>query len=816
MRTALTSSASFEATLVRRIATENWGFQRLHCEVDEQAGGDLAYRIITPGETFTFGARSVVRPDTGTRAGRLRENDFDLYGVVFPGSVDRATLYAEHAEQVARGWKGRTTASALGWSFANRSSRTFDHTIELLARGTTPEVRSVLGDGGYLVRNAGFYGNGRHGTIPWLSLDEQGPLGHPYHLDLLTLFLWKLASFDLVEGAAVARNRFAARLPGEFRRAVGVGNSSGIGTIATLVRWPTTLAAMTVGRELVLAHGRAGMARGAATEGLGQRLAHSLDAHRAEAIDLVDEQTATALDTRIDHLVASACAGNYRPVQQLLTENVPTLAAAIAAAAVIDSDPAAATESMPIVAGLMRYLVEPRPEMTVAELATILTSRFGWALALGRAGDVDRTHFWYKSSENGENRRGERAVDPGPEFETFVDVASAVRRLGEFLSHSDPRSLVGRLLLAHPELTGVVARVQLAARVPYTELSANLVSRHFAPADVIRYFLTGLGTRWPKPASDLWLAGVFMSLFEDDVPVEVAPATCAATVEPLGQDRTPACHPSPAEGLVLDRVDRQIQVAYPELRRSMHDVLRALRIPSAMTSEVAELIVWTQAEFGCGIDIVRRLAARLSGEEGGTGLTGGADGTGPGGFGGLGATLHDGVVDLRGQSLAVMGMRLVDVVAMAGAGPTTLSIRNARDPMAAPYMCRSLAVRGFHVSCTVHDGVAPRTIVATTESGSPVVRVQRAESGWGIATPCAGPAGSIRSGGTGVSTLELRVSRHALLGTQAARNTDLVGSAADVAMRGGMYVLATDYEALLALAARLRVATSERSRSQAG
>src|SRR5699024_10944503 len=122
MRNAFSTNASFASTLIHKIMSESWTFSLIHEQVDSEAGGDLAYYINTPTNCFTFGARSVVRPDTGSRVGRIRENVFDFYGCVYQGKVDIATLDAEHTEQVNYSWKGRTRSGALGWTFANRSA----------------------------------------------------------------------------------------------------------------------------------------------------------------------------------------------------------------------------------------------------------------------------------------------------------------------------------------------------------------------------------------------------------------------------------------------------------------------------------------------------------------------------------------------------------------------------------------------------------------------------------------------------------------------------------------------------------------------
>jgi hypothetical protein len=150
------------------------------------------------------------------------------------------------------------------------------------------------------------------------------------------------------------------------------------------------------------------------------------------------------------------------------------------------------------------------PRMTVDELKLIIESRYAWALSMELNASGARAYFWYKSEENGENRRGERGVDPGVENETFVDVAGMIQSLQERLQEVSGRSSIGEFLLAYPEYCNVVGRVQLAAAFPFTEIRANILDRDFMPMDGIRFLLTVMGLEASSPHSTRWVRGVFL------------------------------------------------------------------------------------------------------------------------------------------------------------------------------------------------------------------------------------------------------------------------------------------------------------------
>jgi len=148
--------------------------------------------------------------------------------------------------------------------------------------------------------------------------------------------------------------------------------------------------------------------------------------------------------------------------------------------------------------------------MSVKRLRDLVERRYGWALSIDLGTPDARAHFWYKSEENGENRRGERAIDPGLENETFVDVSGAVQELYRLLLNADSRESIGRFLLNAPEQSHVVSRVQLAGRLPYTEIRGNILHRKFLPMDGIRFLLSTLGLEASHPYSTRWVRGVFL------------------------------------------------------------------------------------------------------------------------------------------------------------------------------------------------------------------------------------------------------------------------------------------------------------------
>ena len=97
-----------------------------------------------------------------------------------------------------RALAGRAAPGTLVWGRSNRSMRAFDLTVDALAAGHQPPL-SILGSICYLMRNTGLDGNGTFGTRTFAALEPDHPLRRPLHAQLLTAYLMREFSFDLVE-----------------------------------------------------------------------------------------------------------------------------------------------------------------------------------------------------------------------------------------------------------------------------------------------------------------------------------------------------------------------------------------------------------------------------------------------------------------------------------------------------------------------------------------------------------------------------------------------------------------------------------------
>lgn len=529
MRAAKATSLSFAHSLVERMKREHWRIECVSCDVDANGEGTVVYEITAAGHQFHFAAFSQAS-DGIDRPGRFTEWTFDFLGILVDGPADLAAIEHEREEIVGKVWRGRTTnLSTLGWTVANRSNRFYDYVLGRLEAGQQPELDHLAEGGGYIIRNAGYYANGRHGTRAWVSLPPDHPLAYPYHVDLFALYMWRLTSFTVVEAQARSRNAAAARLEPGSKLVLGVGNSSGLGMVATLVRWPAWLSAFSLGRELALAYALtrdAQTARADATT-LAALLTRSARLYETLPDGDIDEMErhadiARALATLASAAERFAATGSVDDRQTRQTAS--PWRALLAKARSLGSDeahgqlvahlvalyPRFAAAMEAVIPSTMKITRQQRVEATVGELLDIADTRYRWALDVDRSAPETAMYFWYKSGENGENRRGERAIDPGVENETFVDVVGAVQAFCTVLRSRPRDELVARVLLDHPEFVHIASRMQLAATLPYSEIRENVIGQSFFPMDAIRFLLTTFGLETSQPVTRQWVRGVFL------------------------------------------------------------------------------------------------------------------------------------------------------------------------------------------------------------------------------------------------------------------------------------------------------------------
>jgi hypothetical protein len=129
--------------------------------------------------------------------------------------------------------------------------------VDRLAQGQQPDPARI-DEVGYLMRTTAVYGSGKFGAADHNAMAGRPLMDGPFRVEMLTVWLIRAFVADLVEHmAAPPGRRRAVRLDPDLRRALGIGNATGLGMAPFLVNHPDLLNNWITARETAIARVRA-------------------------------------------------------------------------------------------------------------------------------------------------------------------------------------------------------------------------------------------------------------------------------------------------------------------------------------------------------------------------------------------------------------------------------------------------------------------------------------------------------------------------------------------------------------------------------
>lgn len=505
------SRLSFMRQLLRRLKDEHWQFQRSVWTIDNQGVGRAVYTATGPQRSYSLVAFAHDL-DPAMRSDRVIATAWDATFALFDGIPDADDLERLEAN-VPRQEAGRISSRELCMARANRSVRMFDHVVQTLSEGHQPE-REEIDEVGYLMRTTAVYGSGKFGAADRESIALRPELAAPFQAEMLTVYLIRAFTLDLVEHLAKVRApQRAVSLVPELRRRFGIGNSTGLGMAPFLLNHPVLLNNWVSARETALQRVRA-VQQASAEErrvfadylkraSASVRHWHSEhELQRARILQLQDDLS--WVERQLD--------------DRILDQNAPWDALYCWAEGVLSLE---AQEC------LVSLLLEPyahlvdelgdgmhadeqqsfviNGEMSVGRLREILQAHYSWVAGIDFSSESSQALFWYVSEEKLEPRIGQRFNEPGQDLEQPLAVARDIGQLQAALDpYPDEQRLAG-FLLQHPEHRHSVRRVQLAPAFPYADIQDNLIDQALLPIDLLRCKLSFFGATHFDPRSDRWV-----------------------------------------------------------------------------------------------------------------------------------------------------------------------------------------------------------------------------------------------------------------------------------------------------------------------
>jgi hypothetical protein len=502
---------SFMRTLLRRLRKEQWQFKRSLWEINDQGFGRAVYTVSGPERSYSLVAFSHDLPDA-MRSDRVIATAWDATFALFDGIPTTADL-DRLQQNVPKQEAGRISDSELSLSRANRSVRLWKHVVEKLAAGRQPD-RQQVESVGYLVRTTAVYGSGKFGAADRLTICAREELSGPFQAEMLSVWLTRAFSIDLVEHIAKGiGGDTAVVIDPDLRRRIGVGNATGLGMAPFLINHPALINNWMAAREEAFARVRS--LSEASDEAIADFKHHLQQAkfnvsqwHSEHPIQIEKlGQLAVDLENMATYVETESLADNY-PWDRLYCWAEINL-------------------SLEGQEQLLSLMLEPYGElvddltgsmsadehqsffidgsMSIKRAREIIESECDWAISLDYKDKRNQARFWYTSAEKLEPRVGERFDEPGVEYEQPLGIGFFIKQMYQDLLKCDLDQSIAEFLLAHPQHRHTCRRVQNLVSHPYAEIRDNLIAADMLPIDLLRCKLSFFGATKFDPRSDRWV-----------------------------------------------------------------------------------------------------------------------------------------------------------------------------------------------------------------------------------------------------------------------------------------------------------------------
>ena len=230
------SRLSFSRSMLRTMLKEQWQIKRVKFNLDQQGYGYAIYEVDTPKQTYSLicFAKHI---DDSERNDRVIADTWDTAYVLHIGKIsidDIKRLQKNIPLQEA----GRNSSEELVLTRANKSVRLFEKVVECLANGIQPDIKEI-NNVGYLLRTTAVYGSGKFGLSDFIRTKTITHFNQPFRAEMLSLYIIREFSIQLVEHIAHHRNpQTAVKLDNKIKQHLGIGNATGLGMAPFIIKHP--------------------------------------------------------------------------------------------------------------------------------------------------------------------------------------------------------------------------------------------------------------------------------------------------------------------------------------------------------------------------------------------------------------------------------------------------------------------------------------------------------------------------------------------------------------------------------------------------
>ena len=500
---------SFSRQLIDELISNNWKTEIIKWNINSIGTGNAVIKISSKQRIYSL----VVfchQINDDERSDRVIAENWDMTFSLFLGIPSK-----EELDEMSKNLKiqelGRHLPKQLTLSRANKSVRVFNSVLNNLSEGKQPN-KKMINNIGYLVRTTAVYGNGKFGIADYLPETNDNPLNKPFQAEMLTVYLIRYFSIELVNYLAKEKGKDKSiTLSNEISKHVGVGNATGLGMAPFLINHQKLIHKWIQARETAIS-------RVLSIKKLSTY-------NQTKIFNLIERAYLYTTQWNVDDVIQFKRINvlrkelkdisNNKSLNGLLNNDYPLQNVYLHFINKISIE----TQEI-----LNSIFIEPFPELlddltnemgtdeqnTVAigykvnELIKIIKDKYSWALKIDIKNPDENFYFWYTSQAKLEPRLGSTQIDHGKEKELPFDIPKQVQNALKILTKLPDDMTGAEAMILHPEIRNIIKRVIINENFPFSEIQNNLVGKKVRPIDLLRCKLSFFGATKYDPKSNLW------------------------------------------------------------------------------------------------------------------------------------------------------------------------------------------------------------------------------------------------------------------------------------------------------------------------
>ena len=508
------SRLSFSRSMLRRLVNDNWKINKSIFNLDKDGYGTVVYEIIINNETYSLVCFSAFLDDKD-RSDRVIASKWDTAYTLHVGKLSDEDL-KRLKDTIPLQESGRNSPNELILSRANKSVRLFQYVVDCLAKGKQPDINEI-NKVGYLLRTTAVYGSGKFGLSDFSNTKNTTVFNQPFRAEMLSVYLIREFSVDLVEHVAKQINpKKAIKLDRGIKQHLGIGNSTGLGMAPFIIKHPKLInkwmSQYTKTLNNIVNYNVESIVFEKYKTLLNKALNYIEEVITSDEFQ-INKNKSTKKDLRKYILYCKELNFSedlkWLDILDYCDLNFNNDTQEIARVQLIELFPQISEELAEDMAD--DEVMDIDGSQSIGDLKKIIDNKYSWVKNIDFNNKNSNYLFWYVSAAKLEPRLGERYNEDGSELEQNLGIAKMVNDLFNSIKNLDEKKLICEFLLASPQFRGIVKRIQSLEDYPYSEVEDNVLDKKTMPIDMLRFKLSFFGANRYDPKSDRWLRVSFFS-----------------------------------------------------------------------------------------------------------------------------------------------------------------------------------------------------------------------------------------------------------------------------------------------------------------